>query len=158
MQKITIGTWKIEFDREQTQTIYKTLHTPTQGCTCIMCENYEKAVSYFSEVVLTFFEKLGIDPKKPAEVYKLKSDGETVLYGGFYHIAGKIIKGADIWQPVTKTQKRCQAAQEYAIAVNYAVGFTKEISLLPKDFAVPALQMEIQFKVPWVLSEQNNDK
>jgi hypothetical protein len=43
---------------------------------------------------MNIFKLLGIDPRKEGEVYEyLENEDGTHLYGGFYHIVGRIIDG-----------------------------------------------------------------
>ncbi|MBQ7508556.1 MAG: hypothetical protein IJT52_04425, partial [Spirochaetales bacterium] len=88
-----------------------------------------------------FFQSLGMDPGKAAEVYLLYSDDKEkkAAYGGFYHLCGKILEGAT------------DGSEWYTIADGYRVCFTDDISLPEENLQEPAVQMEIDFsKVPWV--------
>lgn len=111
------------------------------ACACDGCRNYQKAAAAFPAAVRDFLESLGLAPEKPAEVYVncAEAEGMRLSYGGFYHLCGVIRRGEGVVR----------------LAEGYRVWFRSECDLIADDFPRPAVQMEIDFHVPWVLDEEN---
>ena len=97
-----------------------------------------------------------IDMKKAREVYVncTNADG-SVLYGGFYHICGKIISGKSTWVPANPNHAYFDENKTLAITKEFRVFFEDRCSLLNDSFPLPAIQLEIISDIPWVLDEQN---
>lgn len=149
-----IAGWQIVFDKAATEAAYSALPLD-MGCDCSSCQNYRACVPNFPNDVYAFFEELGIELAKPSEVYTLQNglEADTVFYGGFYHLVGSYLSGNDVWQPIAKNIKTQNATALYKIADGFEIGFTKNLDLVPDNFPLPALQMEINFTLPWVLKE-----
>ena len=152
-----IGPFKIDVDVEKTRAYYRT--APENTCTCDGCQNFAAAVSFFPREVKDFFERLGADLKKPAELmcpFSLDG-GKTLNYSGsFYHLCGRLSNGADCKIPVNKYMTHIDENVFFEIAKGYSVGFTTNADLIKKDFPQPVLQMETAFsRVPWALEKKN---
>jgi len=133
--------YKIDIDADRTRGFYETHDFANGACTCGGCRNYEKAADCFPEEVIAFFKNLGVDDmKKFCEVYTLTDYDDTVLYGGWYHICGEIISGDT-------------ANKYFNITNGFQASFHNDLRLLEEDFPLPAVQLEITAKVPWVLEE-----
>ena len=128
---------------EQTKNYYATAPLISKTCTCNACRNYEKAVDFFPKEVISFFSQFGIDMKKAvSEVYSLYAPEEdSVLYGGWYHVCGKIIAGKNSWVKISENFKIC---------------FHEKCDLLDDKFPLPAIQLDIEAVIPWVLAEKND--
>ncbi|MBQ7646555.1 MAG: hypothetical protein IJS94_04725 [Clostridia bacterium] len=117
------------------------------------------AVDSFPETVKDFFDKLGVDLKKPAELmYPFsETNGETLNYwGGFYHICGELINGYDYNAFEGEGIYHIDNTIFHKITDGFSVGFSNYIDLLEDDFPLPVLQIDICFNnVPWVLNEDN---
>jgi len=161
MQRAQFGPWKIAYDREATRAAYERMEP--YGCTCQGCRNYLANIPAFPEEVLLLFERLGISPEKPMEVFRNGKDG-LICYSGWYHLVGKYISGNDTNYIVPKKYRRsfkkavkhsrAYAPQWLSVADHFEVGFTRTIDLQPD--AIPpeqTLQMEISFQLPWLLDE-----
>jgi len=104
MRQITIGSWTIEVDISSTKEFYDKYHLITEGCSCDFCANYVLASENFSPDIKYLFNSLGIDPRKEGEVSELMENKDgTHLYGAFYHIVGRIIKGPKLLVSTTKS-------------------------------------------------------
>ncbi|MDR1822154.1 MAG: hypothetical protein LBQ91_06940 [Oscillospiraceae bacterium] len=155
MEQRQIGGWLIEFDPEQTRSAYY-VRPFDLGCTCHTCRNFAKAVEGFPPEVSAFFSSLGAEIAKPSEIYECEYKDEIVLYGGFYHITGNYLSGDDIWQPAAKDMSRQNTTEMFKLSDGFEIGFTKMIALVPDGFPEPVLQIEVLFRVPWVLEEPYN--
>lgn len=160
MTTLQLSGWSIEFDKAATAAAYRPVPFVNQGCKCLSCENYYRAALHFPQIVLDFLANMGIDVRKPSEIYDCCTitDGK-VLYGGFYHIVGNYLSGNDAWQPVKKKRfwhkvTASHPAPFHKIEEGFEVGFTTMVALVPAGFPRPILQMEVSFEVPWVLEEE----
>ncbi|WP_026691028.1 hypothetical protein [Alteribacter aurantiacus] len=141
MEQILFGSWAIEVDVRKTKEFYDQYHLITDDCNCDYCSNYVLACSTFSSELNALFHSLGIDPRKEGEVseYTKNQDG-THLYGVFYHVRGKIVDGPTDWQPIKMNgQPVCE------------IRLSNELDLVPVRFPKPAIQLEVQMNVPWLL-------
>lgn len=103
--------------------------------------------------VMQIFDTFGIDPRKEGEVSQYYEDDDGLhLYGGFYHIVGRLVEGPDCW--VKSEDNLEQLTNELYEIDGFTFGFTYGLSLLPENFPMPALQLEFQGKLPWVISEK----
>jgi len=105
-----IGNWLIEFDREATENAYANI---THGitCDCQPCLNYDKACSVFPVTVRDFFDELGVDLLKPAELMNFTVENDIANTGGWYHIVGNYLDGDDVWQPVAPKHAHKKSAK-----------------------------------------------
>ncbi len=144
--------YKIDVNVEATRKRYVTLPLVTENCTCQGCENYLAAIRELPPKVLAFFDSLGLDIKKPAEVYgDLKENGDY-FYGGFYHIAGIILyQKKELYSKIKKNHYSINQDMKINLSENYSVWFENDCALVPKDFPTPYFQIEISAILPWVL-------
>lgn len=157
--RMEFGQFVLDVDPKRTQAYYET--DPGIGCDCSGCRNYPLAMEALPEEAKEFFRSLGIDPKKPAEVYVncTQEDG-TLFYGGFYHLCGRLIRGQGGWRTVSSSADGKSSVWEretcYPVTDRFFAAFTEDIALLEKDFPTPVLQMEIEASLPWMLEEEND--
>jgi len=146
-----IGSWIIEVDTKKTKDFYEQYHLITEGCECNYCANYVLACDQLPEEIKILFNSLGIDPRKEGEVSEyMKNEDGTHLYGVFYHVVGRIIKGPQLWVPNMESSEVFSPNFEKYFDVE--IGFSDEISLVPEGFPTPIIQFEVQMNVPWVLT------
>jgi hypothetical protein len=123
-----------------------------EECGCQPCLNFASArAQIYPAQVLALFEKLGISAHREVEVYHMArlSSGRH-LYGGWFHVVGSILSGADAAKQVAENlwQPDLEEANE-----NFSLGFTSRLALVRVAFAgLPLVQLEFTAKVPWVLS------
>lgn len=157
--RITLGECILDINVEENERYYKNERNITEDCQCDGCENYELAVEQVSSEVSKMFKQLGLDIKKPAEVYVNCSDNNILLYGGFYHLCGTMIEGKSAWEIVSKTKKsmvsHLNEERMFCIGKDFRIFFQEDCALLSKDFPRPCIQMEILAYLPWVLQKQN---
>ncbi|MCM1160508.1 MAG: hypothetical protein NC412_04715 [Roseburia sp.] len=161
MMRYLFGEYEVDIDVEKTRLFYEKAEKIINGCMCDGCCNYERASDCFPNEVKAFFEGLGVDLKKAAEIipYAAENEGKHMLYGGFYHICGKKNFINDVWKSkghVADSQVFSLDEDEmYSIAENYKIGFSSDCNLLEDGFPMLAIQMEILFTSPWVLEKEN---
>lgn len=153
MKKIRIKEWVLEVDVERTRGCYQAYQQITESCDCLFCKNFVSAIGHLPPDVLEFFDSLGGDPSKEGEVseYCENADG-THLYGCFYHIVERLISGPDCW--VTTGEETSHLEANLLEISGFTFGFTYGISLLPDEFPEPAVQLEVQGNIPWVIAER----
>lgn len=151
------GAFRVAIDVEKTRAFYRQAEYITSGCQCDGCCNYEKAVDFFPQKVKEFFDELGIDLKKAAEIiaYIGECEGKKINYGGFYHLCGTMLSDTEVWVPMEDAKLKSMSTDMYKIIEGYEIGFTNGCSLVEEDFPRPILQMEISFHCPWVLEKEN---
>ncbi|MFK4998439.1 hypothetical protein ACI2OX_17275 [Bacillus sp. N9] len=73
--------------------------------------------------------------------------GGLRLYIGSYHIVGKLVEGEyctnSEWNDTNTAKNK-----------NFLFGFEKDIMFLHNDFPHPALQLDFEARIPWVLNEK----
>ena len=151
------GDYTLDIDVERTRAFYAREDVKTTGeqCVCQGCQNYDKAILAASDTVADFLRSLGIDPRKPAEVFdvmggQLDENGQ-VLYNGFYHICATRLEGEDAWVHTSANSMHLDEDRMYAVGDSFKVSFEEQVLLLHKEFPAPVLQMEIDTHLPWVL-------
>jgi len=128
--------YKLDVDADKTRAFYQRKYTPAE-CSCAGCRNFREAVGILPREVKSFFDNLGIDMKKMREVYTFNAnDDNTVSYGGFTHICGKILAADSEW---------------IAITPDFKISFQEDCDLPEDVFPLPAVQLEIWADIPWVL-------
>ncbi|MDR7239148.1 hypothetical protein [Neobacillus drentensis] len=148
MEQIKVGSRVIEIDVKRTKEFYKNYQLITEDCGCDYCSNYLLACDTFPKDIMNIFNLLGIDPRKEGEVYEcLENEDGTHLYGGFYHIVGRIIDGPDLWIPTEEGEEFSSLGHN-----EIETEFNKDLALVPDDFPRPVIQFEFQMNVPWLLS------
>ena len=152
----TFGNYKVDVDVEKTRQIYQQLPWITRGCNCGGCLNFEKAVDSFPEAVHTFFNDLGIDLKKIVCCYvNCKNEDGSLLYGGFCHVCGTLIRGESAWVNISETLSHYNTDLTYRLDDNFCVSFQEECFMIEEQFEAPILQIEFEATVPWILNTEN---
>ena len=173
--KIYINECIIEIDEVSTREFYNS-HISDNDCDCSGCRNFRKFIPCFSDKVRDFFKSCGIDDmKKIAEIIPFVTlPDDQVFYGGFYHVAGKIIGGNETIQTIPcyepkkdnfgkvigtekvgEKKKIYIASDKLEIEERFSVYFSDVCSLLPEGFPTDAVQLEIEANVPWIIEDEN---
>lgn len=158
---ISFGHFRLNINTEKTRAIYKNLKRLSQACGCSGCRNFEKAADSMPDEVKRFFDSIGIDMKKPTEVYvnAVNSDG-LLIYGGFYHLCGTLLTGESAWTKILSETEGTEtfyweASKTYSVSKGFDVCFQEKCYLVEDGFQSPVLQLEIYALIPWVLPEAN---
>jgi hypothetical protein len=142
-----IGRWNIRFDPDLTREIYT--RVLVISCRCMDCANF-RAVgeAAFSPPFLNFLKRLGIDPRKPAELCHYGTNGEPMPTQGWFHFVGHIEGGTDAWRQVSESSYSLDSEPFRGVK---SIGFTSRLSLVPEAFeGQPLVQLEFETTVPWV--------
>lgn len=157
--RITLGEYILDINVEENKKFYKNGRFISEDCECDGCINYELAVAQVSSEVRKMFKRLGVDIKKPAEVYVNCSENNILLYGGFYHLCGTIIRGESPWKIVSETKastvSHLNEDKMICFEKNFRIAFQEGCALLDENFPWPCIQMEIVVYLPWVLQKEN---
>lgn len=150
MAEIVLDSYRLSVESEANRAYYETRPVPWVRCECAGCRNFVKAAGALPGAVRVFFSTLGLRPEQPAEIYAIEQEegADFCLYGGFYHLCGKILSGGP-WE------EGLPEAAWVEIAPKYFAAFERGCSLLPGDFPRECFQMAVEFRLPWLLEEQN---
>lgn len=154
---LQFGNIVVDIDAEKTASFYRTSKILTDDCSCTNCRNFVLGSELLSHDILDFFQNLGIDISKPVEMVAWDSEdnGNSIYYGGWYHICGQMISDTDCW--LHDSENNSSSINEnnvYSVTPNFSIGFTNSVSLKDKCFPEPIIQMEVFIHhFPWVLNE-----
>ena len=155
MDEIRFGPWRIACDVASTQAAYGARGQGSpEECGCRECRNFAAARdAAYPPAARALLARLGVTPIREAEIFHggPAADGEHV-YGGWFHIVGDLVEGADAKVQLSPTSGRIEFVP---VARPFEVGFTRDTLLVPSDFPPEEslLQVEFQTRVPWVLDE-----
>ena len=89
-------------------------------------------------------DQLGIDYKKEAEVYATPLSENKILYSGWYHACGRILKGEQV--PVPSLGK-IQEVKYIALSKESGILIREAHELAGPSFPKPILQLEFNVDV-----------
>ena len=156
--KIRFSEFLLDVDVERTRAFYERddVKTSSESCPCYGCQNFDKAILQAPEGVIGFLRSLGIDPRKPAEVFDVMGEPEadgTIWYNGWYHICGTI----------SESPAEC-IDHDYYKKYNHSPDPSFRFEVLPiagrdlvhKEFPTPVIQLEINTHLPYLLNERSS--
>jgi len=153
-----VSRWVVSPDIDATRSAYLQIE-PGVGCDCEPCLNFEKhGRNAFPEEIHRVFESLGIDYKKPAEIFH-NGRLETGLhyYGGWYHFVGTLEIGEDSHQPIDDSGRSFSIETE-PLSETGGIGFSKTADLVNEAFSGQTVtQVEISVQLPWILNDNPAD-
>ena len=147
MTEFTLPPYRLNIDIAATRAYCAAHPFPRVTCGCAGCRNFVRAVKTLPPAVTDFFSALGLDPERAAEVCVDHADKKSCLYGSWYHLVGELTAG----EP--PPGHLCGAWLTLAEGVEAAFG--QECHLLPEDFPRPCLQLNLEWRLPWLLEEKN---
>ena len=158
----------LDIDVERTRAFYERPDVPTISaqCDCDYCQNYDKAIGKASASVRDLLHSLGINPRKPAEVYSVTGELEeqgTVWYNGWYHVCGTIVDSPETVQVTKGADGSSSAVYRWELAYTpdpafpFAILPTQDSFMMHEDFPKPVIQVEIDTHLPYVLSSSSGD-
>ena len=145
MTEISLGSYRLLVDVEGTRAYYQAHPLPWVTCTCAGCRNFLQAVRTASPEVTAFLRRLGLEAEKAAEVCVDWGDAQGCLYGVWYHLQGQVLSGGP---------KMGHRGGEW-LPIAEGASFSPECYLLPQDFPRPAIQLDLEWRLPWLLPEEN---
>jgi hypothetical protein len=149
---LVLGPYTLDIDIERTKKANSLLDSLNLGCVCNVCQNYTQTIQRIDPSTLHIFKQLGLDPTKPSEVMEYDTRDGSMLCGGIYHIAGKIINvSAPEWRVDHDGKRERNRERRIVLADSAEIWFTSDCVLVPHDFPEPVFQMEICCNLPWVL-------
>ena len=147
--EIVLGSYRLDVDVAATRAYYEAHPLPWIICDCLGCRNFQAAIQQIPQEVKDFFDRLGLDPEKPAETCYYQGTETTLSGGGWYHICGTIVERAMQEDPSHVFGEWIDLTEGFSAA------FKPDCDLLPEDFPHPCFQMEFNHLLPWVLEEPN---
>lgn len=148
------GAFAIDVDVERTRKYYRDIsRTLTEGCGCILCQNFLAAYETLDPQIRQFFDSLGVNICKAADMTSMHGDQKRniLYYEGFCHLCGKISAGG------MEDHKTLLKTAEYPVAAGCTVAFSTRCALVEKSFPAPVLQLEVRLEVPWVMGGNFTD-
>lgn len=146
------GRWKIECDPATTLSCYSSLPVGVD-CSCADCRNFMAAVDRaFPDEFRAIARDLGVDLTKPAELAHRGCETAGLhLSGGWFHLVGAVLHGADAWTEVGPGSWTGALEQ---LVPGFEFGFSSRLALVRDPFLQhPVVQLEFATRVPWVISE-----
>jgi hypothetical protein len=144
----SFGQWEYTVDRKATILAYsRTERGGADTCNCADCRNFRvaRAVSFPAEF-LALLDKLGIDPRKDAEVYhNARLAPGRHYYAGWYHFVGTLDQAGD-FPPVD-------------LGGGFSVWMCRASAPTLRSLdGMQVVQVEFQAEaVPWLLDEPETD-
>lgn len=137
--KIQIGKYVLMIDTERTNDYYKN-KSKEADCICEGCENYREFSKLGSHPLADFLNLFGLKIEDCVESSAVYADEpNSVFYDVWYHCCGEILTTEQ--EPVTFN--------------GIEASFSNECHLLAEDFPLPAIQINLWLKIPWLLSCEN---
>ena len=138
---VTIGPITLDVDVAATRSFYQT-SSGYVDCTCAGCRNFPLAAPHMPAALLDALHQLGVEPLNPAEqwVNCASADGKAALYGGFYHVCGRIMNSESRW-----------------LTPDLTLLVREDCSLLSPDFPRPCFELEFCCFLPWLLETPSTD-
>lgn len=149
----------VDIDVEATRSYY--INTmPENDCNCSGCINFRKYADMCDNRIRQMFSDMGIDDMK--RIYEIIPYEETVkdyennggnLYGGFFHVVGSVVT-----KPEVPSESGLGIVEDSSVKLteSFELCISESISLIPRDFPLPALQIELFAYIPWLLDGKNN--
>ncbi len=145
-----LGGWRIEADADLNRAHYAPIDG--WGCACDHCENWRAhGPRALPDDVVSFLTSLGVDVLKPHDVFEYgpQPDGSH-LYGGWYHLSGRIIEGRPLpTEPTTPAHEATRLENGFRFGVYEGIGGPGAVSK-PSS---PQATFEFAWAVPWALTE-----
>ena len=148
---LNLSDYRIEVFREQTESYYAEEQTIYDSDPNDDTKNFVMAISGIDKDVQVFFKEIGVDIKKPIEMFLSYEEGPLLVYEGYYHICGNILSGTAPWMCEDNSNlKILDESVMHPIGKSFLCGFSEECTLLYEGFPQPAIQMEVIITLPRV--------
>ncbi len=147
-----VGPWTVRCDAAATRAVYAAISKRSpEECGCSGCRNW-LAVAHrvHSPEFLALCGRLGIAPKKEAEVYECGPADSGHCFGAWWHFVGSVEAGPR-WNG--------QICKESVLMPYGAVSLLihEDDGLVPDTFGdQKTVQLEIFAELPWVLEEESD--
>ncbi|MDO5095718.1 MAG: hypothetical protein Q4D65_04085 [Peptostreptococcaceae bacterium] len=137
--EIRIGKYVLTIDEERTKDYYRNKAKETD-CICEGCENYRAFGKLKSHPLADFLKPFGLSIEDCVESSAIYAeDPDFVFYDVWYHCCGEIL-----------------SVEQEPVNINgIDISFSDNCHLLEEDFPLPAIQINLWLKVPWLLACEN---
>ncbi|MCM3609874.1 hypothetical protein M4S82_01340 [Planococcus sp. MERTA32b] len=144
MERLQLALWTIEVNREETLNFNRNI---LEACDCLYCMNFAEVVKRHHPVLSEKLIGLGIDAAIPNHVSYFDGEkGGEYLAIGNYHFSGTLVEGK--WSTMDNWEDGNTAVMD-----GMEIGLSKEMELLPDNFPEPAIQVNFELRMPWILEE-----
>ena len=142
MKRLKLANWAIDVDVETTRHYNQ---EELEVCGCLHCENFSLMILQKHRELRLALMELGIDAARPNHVsYFLREEDGQYLAIGNYHFCGTLVKGE--WCTMEDWNETNTAEVD-----GMQLGLSKEMELLPDNFPAPAVQVNFEIIMPWLL-------
>lgn len=115
-------------------------------------KNFELTIGGVSKEVKDLFNRMGVDIKKPIEMYVSYEENSLLVYEGYYHLSGVLLTGESPWEALDNSDfASLNEDALHVIGNSFMCGFSKDCTLVAEHFPMPCIQMEVIFKLPKVI-------
>jgi hypothetical protein len=138
---ISFGPWGIRADVEATKRCYQqTEEVPPEGCGCDPCRNFALVQEQaYPPEILTLFEDLGIDRRKPYELsHYCRTPSGLHLYGGWLYFCGSIERGPEPGKP-----------NPYRLNPTFSIELFRPDTPRHPFSEFPCVQVDFYTELPW---------
>ena len=95
---IPFSDWRLAVDLAATKIVVRQTGHPAEGCVCDQCTMWKRASeSAFPAPTWKQLLRVGVDPRRPTDLYVTEESKEAIGFRVMYHIAGKILSGPAAW-------------------------------------------------------------
>ena len=157
---LNFDNYDVDIDVEATRKAHSRLPRTSEKCGCAGCRNFTLAIGdALGEGGRRFFTSVGIDdPAKATESYvNFAQKDETLCYGGWYHLCGRIERRVEAVPDVTAAE--WGEASVLHVGSRLDVSFRDGEDIIGREAAfgdAAIVQMEfVAEAVPWVLDGPN---
>ena len=144
--------YTIDVNVEATKNAYSKLPIVSESCSCQGCENYMAAIEKLPNEIISFFTTLGVDIKRPSEVFRsFERNGFYSYCLSFTFVYNFVFEKAKLYTKVNERQYKQNPDMIIHLTPYFSVWFESECSLVPENFPTPHFQVSIDARLPWVL-------
>lgn len=144
MKKVKLATWVLDVDVDKTLDYNR---NKLEVCDCLYCQNFSAVIQQKHPLLREQLLALGIEAATPNHVSYFDREDSRQLAIGNYHFSGNLLEGEwstlEDWSDANSTW-----------VDGMQIGLSTEMELLPDDFPMPAVQVNFELDMPWVLAEE----
>jgi hypothetical protein len=94
IQRLSIGDWVVDVDREATAAIYATMEKGAEECICTHCADWaENREELYPPQIRTLLDTLGVDHRRETEVITLDPTPDSHSCAAWFYFVGDVVSG-----------------------------------------------------------------
>ena len=146
----TFESWKYLVDPEANRLAYSQIdHGSAADCVCDDCVYWnENRLRFLPKKVLDWFELVGIDAAKEAEVSEFQGEPDNKMFMGNYWLIGELESGPDAYQPHADGNGASFTPTSIAPGFKFGISFCAKFGPpVPESLADKSPLMQVLFEV-----------